>query len=96
MPIIFEFQRFFPSKMKYAILLSVLICLSCMPENKICSCIKAGDEVNMLSASLLNRDYSVLAKDSLSELIHKRDSLCLDFQEMSGEQMLELKKDCVE
>jgi hypothetical protein len=60
----------------------------------LCRCIEAGDKVNQLSATFFEREYSVLGKDSLDLLISHRDSLCEEFQLMSGEEMLKLKENC--
>jgi len=78
----------------YSLALLSFALLSCSNDQSLCRCIEAGDEVNTLSASFFNRDYSVLGKDSLDILINYRDSICEDFKMMSGEEMLKLKENC--
>jgi len=68
--------------------------LACGNNQSLCTCIEAGDAVNQLSESFFHREYSVLGKDSLDALIAHRDSLCEEFQLMSGEEMLKLKENC--
>ena len=78
----------------YSIFLISSLLFSCSNDQSLCRCIEVGDEVNKLSASFFNRDYSVLGKDSLDALISRRDSLCEGFKMMSGEEMLKLKENC--
>jgi hypothetical protein len=74
-----------------------LLCLSligCSQNKDICKCIELGNEVNTLSSSFFDREYSVLGKDSLDALIQQRDEWCEPFKDMSGEQMLQKLEDC--
>jgi hypothetical protein len=68
--------------------------IGCSSDQSICKCIELGNEVNQLSASFFDREYSVLGKDSLDALIQQRDEWCAPFKGLSGELMLEKLEEC--
>ncbi|MEX1193264.1 MAG: hypothetical protein WEA99_14935 [Brumimicrobium sp.] len=76
------------------ILLLFITTVSCNNENTLCDCVKAGKQVDKISASFFNRDYSVKGKDSLDRAIHARDSVCEPFKNMSPEKLSEASKNC--
>ncbi|NVK64223.1 MAG: hypothetical protein HWE22_06530 [Flavobacteriales bacterium] len=62
-----------------------------------CQCMKAGDELNAYSATILEKDEITKEEESkMNELKAKADKLCKDYETMSGEKMLQLREDCTE
>lgn len=84
--------------MNYFLFISAFFILlfSCKSEENhaLCDCVKAGEVVNELSASLLERTYSASAKDSLDEAIIYRDKLCDTFQFMPSHALMKAKESC--
>lgn len=79
--------------MKSLLIILVLILLySC--QGTVCECVEAGKEVNEISASFFDREYSVEGKDSLERAIKNREAVCEPFKEMSAEELQKAASKC--
>lgn len=77
----------------------VLVLAACGSGEKtpFCKCMKAGDELNAYSATILDKNEITEEEESkMQELKETADKLCKDYQMMSGEEMLKLREDCTE
>ena len=75
-------------------LISLLTILLFSCQDTVCECVEAGKEVNEISSSFFDREYSVEGKDSLERAIQKRDAVCEPFKEMSAAQLQEAASKC--
>ena len=79
-------------------LLSALILLfltaSCANDNGLCECVQSGEQVNKISASFFDGEFSESRKDSLEAAKEVRDSICAPFIEMGPAELKKAAKDC--
>ncbi|TXI85760.1 MAG: hypothetical protein E6Q37_05660 [Crocinitomicaceae bacterium] len=59
-----------------------------------CSCLESSEQLNQLSSRLLSGKVTQAQKDSLIQLRAETAKKCLNYQTMSGEEMLKRKADC--
>lgn len=79
---------------KFSILIFVVLLASCSSEPSLCDCVEAGDAVNKISASLLDRVPTEEAMDSLKQAEKISDSICAPFKTMMPEDLQEKRKEC--
>lgn len=54
----------------------------------------AGEELNDFSQTLFEKEVTADEAEKMKSLRAKKDTLCEAYVMMSGQEMLELKKDC--
>lgn len=82
--------------MKYLVLIPTLsLFISCSSnETKFCDCLSAGEELNNYSSTLFDKEITEEIKNKMETLKENKNSKCEAYEMMSGEKMLELKKNC--
>lgn len=81
--------------MHYCLFILLFLMVSCGPKDpQMCDCLESGERLNQLSAKLLNGKVTQAQKDSLLRLRKETAEKCLNYQTMSGEEMLKRKADC--
>lgn len=82
--------------MKLIITVSILFLLfSCnQKDEKFCSCMDISNKLNEKTNQGLNRVMTKSDIKQIQALKKEKDSTCADFQSISGEKALELKKGC--
>lgn len=73
----------------------VLFTLSCSSrDDKMCSCLEAGEKLNKQSEKILNKGVTAEDAQKMIDLREEKKKKCADFQTMSGEEMLKKKETC--
>lgn len=81
--------------MKYTFIFSILLLFSCSSKDqKMCDCLASGDKLNKFSSSLLQKEITEKDAKELKKLKAEQTKKCVDFQTMSGEEMLKRKEGC--
>jgi len=80
---------------KIIIITSLLALTACnSKDQKFCECLKAGEQLNNFSSTLFNNDITPEMKRKMERLKKEKNDACKDYELMSGDKMLELKKAC--
>lgn len=74
--------------------LTLFTAISCSQKDPICDCIKASDELNKETKALFTHTPTEKDVKKVKELRKKKKKACVDFQEMSGKEMLKRKETC--
>ncbi len=81
--------------MRYCLFCLLFLLVSCGPKDpQMCSCLESSEQLNQLSSRLLSGKVTQAQKDSLIQLRAETAKKCLNYQTMSGEEMLKRKADC--
>lgn len=77
------------------IISSILILSACnSKDEQFCECLKAGEELNVFSSSLLQEEITKEKSDKLKNLKKLKTEACKDYQTMDGPEMLKKKAEC--
>jgi hypothetical protein len=69
--------------------------ISCNQKNqKMCDCLIVSEELNKYSNQLLMKEVNQEDLKKMKQLKQDKKTKCAEFQTMSGEKMLEMKKNC--
>jgi uncharacterized membrane protein YheB (UPF0754 family) len=81
---------------KFIPLVFIFLLISCSSEKdeQFCNCLKAGQELNDFSSRLFSEEITEAKAKQLKELKAKQKKECVDYQTMSGEEMLQKKSEC--
>jgi uncharacterized membrane protein len=84
--------------MNYLFLIPALtLLISCSSKDeKFCDCLDAGEKLNNFSTTLFDKDITSEMKKEMEALKKDKQEKCKAYEMMSGEKMLELKKECAE
>lgn len=63
-------------------------------EDKLCDCIKVGDDLNKKTHQVLQGNPTEKMVTELKELRKKKKKACKDFEEMSGKELMKRKETC--
>lgn len=63
-------------------------------DEQFCKCMEAGDKLNAFSNELLERGATKEDEAKIQKLRADKDSACVSFYSMGGEEMREKKKEC--
>jgi len=73
----------------------VFLLFSCSEaEDKLCDCIKVGDELNEKTHDILQGEPTEKSVKELKALRSKKDKVCKDFKDMSGKELMRRKETC--
>lgn len=74
---------------------SILVLSACnSKDEQFCKCLKAGEELNDFSSKLFNGEMTSKKAQKLKGLKDAKKKECVDYQLMSGKEMLEKKATC--
>ncbi len=74
---------------------TVLILSACnSKDEQFCKCLKAGEELNDFSSKLFQEDITSEKAEKMNGLKEAKKKECVDYQLMSGKEMLEKKASC--
>jgi len=74
---------------------SILVFSACnSKDEQFCKCLKAGEELNDFSSKLFNSEMTTEKAQKLKGLKDAKKKECIDYQMMSGKEMLEKKASC--
>ena len=65
-------------------------------DEQFCKCLKAGEELNDFSSKLFSGEITSEKAEKLKSLKEVKKKECVDYQLMSGKEMLEKKASCKE
>ena len=65
-------------------------------DEQFCKCLKAGEELNDYSSKLFSGEITTEKAEKLKSLKEVKKKECVDYQMMSGKEMLEKKASCKE
>ncbi len=65
-------------------------------DEQFCKCLKAGEELNDFSSKLFSAEITSEKAEKLKGLKEVKKKECVDYQMMSGKEMLEKKTSCKE
>ena len=82
--------------MKFIYLMLLTLCFSCSSNSEMCDCLAAGKKLNDFSAKIMMKKVSKADAEQMKKLREAKEEKCINFQTMSGAEMLELQKDCLE
>lgn len=83
--------------MRYLFPLVLFLSVACSSKDqKMCDCLKVSEELNQLSSDVIDNGATNDKAKEIKKLYDKKDSLCVDFQSMSGPEMLKKKQACQE
>lgn len=68
--------------------------LGCSPENRLCECVSAGNQVNELSAAFFDGSNPLSRRDSLSKAKIIRDSICKPYLNMGAAELQKAAEGC--
>lgn len=72
-----------------------MITVSCSKRDEaFCKCMEAGEKLNTFSNELLERGATKEDELKIQKLRAEKDSACVTFYSMGGEEMREKKKEC--
>ncbi|MDX2359412.1 MAG: hypothetical protein QNK23_01305 [Crocinitomicaceae bacterium] len=82
--------------MKYILItLSILIITACSSkDDQFCECMTAGEELSIYGEQFMERGPSEEEVKKWEELRTTQSTACLDYQEMSGDEMRQRKEEC--
>jgi maleate cis-trans isomerase len=81
--------------MKYLAVIILISLVSCArKDEKMCSCLEAGDKLNDFSSKMLMKEITAEDIKKMDELKIEKSKKCIDYQTMSGEEMLKKKATC--
>lgn len=81
--------------MKLGVIALVLVAVSCSQKDpKMCACLEAGEKLNTYNAQILMEEKTPERIAKLKTLKKDKEAKCIDFQTMSGEEMLAKKEGC--
>ena len=63
-------------------------------EDKLCDCIKVGDELNEKTHEILQNEPTEKSVKELKALRQKKNKVCKDFKDMSGKELMRRKETC--
>lgn len=75
-------------------LITLCLIVSCTDDTRLCECVRSGEEVNLISASFFDGDFSTSRKDSLESAKEIRDSICAPFIDMDPSELKKAAKKC--
>lgn len=79
------------------LIIAALVFSACTTrDEKFCECLKAGDELNKVTAKFMSEVPTEKDAEEILELKAQKNEVCKGYTEMSGEEMLKRKKDCEE
>jgi maleate cis-trans isomerase len=84
-------------KINSSILVSCVLFLliSCgQSDPKMCSCLEAGEKLNNYSSKMFTKEITEKDVKEMQKLREDKAKKCVDYQTMSGEEMLKRKADC--
>lgn len=74
---------------------SLLILMSCSgKDEQFCKCLEAGETLNAYSVELWETSVDAEKAKELKRLKAEKKKACADYQTMSGDEMLDRKKEC--
>lgn len=74
---------------------SLFLLLSCgQSDPKMCSCLEAGEKLNNYSSKMFTKEITEKDVKEMQKLKEDKAKKCVDYQTMSGEEMLKRKADC--
>ncbi len=80
----------------FASFLTLSILTSCGGRDSICDCIDASNKLNEKSAKVLAKDATSEDEKTLKALRAEKKKKCVDFEKMSGPELIERKESCGE
>lgn len=76
---------------------ALTLLISCSSkDDKFCDCLEAGEKLNNFTTTLFDKDITSEMKKEMETLKNHKKEKCKAYEMMSGEKMLELKKECEE
>jgi len=76
---------------------SIIVLSACSSKDEqFCKCLKAGEELNDYSSKLFSGEITTEKAEKLKSLKEVKKKECVDYQMMSGKEMLEKKASCKE
>lgn len=76
---------------------SIIVLSACSSKDEqFCKCLKAGEELNDYSSKLFSGEITTKKAEKLKGLKEVKKKECVDYQMMSGKEMLEKKASCKE
>lgn len=82
--------------MKNLLFITALVLLSACSskDEQFCKCLKAGEELNKFSSTLLESEITEEKAQKMKALKSAQTKECVDYQTMKGDEMLEKKAAC--
>lgn len=82
--------------MKKMLIISTIIILSSCnsKDEQFCKCLKAGEELNNFSSTLMNGEITTEKSLKLKELRTVKTKECEDYKTMNGPELLKRKAEC--
>lgn len=81
--------------MKFGWIVVVFVVASCSQKDpKMCVCLEAGEKLNSYNSQILMQEKTPEKVSKLRALKKEKEQKCVDFQTMSGEEMLKKKEGC--
>jgi len=82
--------------MKYLLVVcSALLIMGCSSkDDQFCECMTVGEELSEYGEQFMERSPTEEESKKWEELRTKQSTACVDYQEMSGDQMRQRKEDC--
>lgn len=65
-------------------------------EDKLCDCIKVGDDLNKKTHQILQGNPTEKSVKELKALRKKQTKACKDFKDMSGKELMRRKETCAQ
>ncbi|OFZ14896.1 MAG: hypothetical protein A3D92_04195 [Bacteroidetes bacterium RIFCSPHIGHO2_02_FULL_44_7] len=80
-----------------SLIIAALILSACSTKDEqFCECLKAGDELNKVTAKFMSEIPTDKDAKKIQELKKEKNEACKNYIEMSGEEMRKRKTDCEE
>jgi hypothetical protein len=78
----------------FAVVFVLFMLTNCTPENRLCECVSAGNEVNELSAAFFDGSNPASRRDSLTQAKEVRDSICKPYINMGTAELQKAAEEC--
>lgn len=78
----------------FTICLVFLSACSSGKDEQFCECLKAGEKLNAFSTQMFERDITKEDADQLKKLKETKKAACVNYQAMTGDEMLKRKSEC--
>jgi len=81
---------------KYLIIAALALSACGSKDEQFCECLKAGDELNKVTAKFMTEVPTEKDAEKIQELKSEKNEACKSYTEMSGDEMRKRKADCEE
>lgn len=81
-------------KLVYVLGVSFVLFSCAEAEDKLCNCIKVGDELNEKTHEIITNGATEKSANELKALRKKQDKICKEFKNMNGAELMKRKETC--